>query len=189
MQPNYEVAEFLELTTPNQLKALGDAFRQKIVHLLAERAMTTQQLATMLDTPISTVAHHLKVLTDTEITKVVWTRKVRALTERYYGCTARNYISISSTPHGHKTATIDILYQALKNIVAEPEENFFLASTLGHARIPLAQIRAFVERVERLSKEFEVFDTSEGIDCGFLTAIYYVNILEPSKRKQEKLKD
>jgi DNA-binding transcriptional ArsR family regulator len=172
MQPDYEMDEVFEFTTPEQLKAMGDAFRQKILRLLGERAATIQELAAMLDTPTSTVAHHLQVLTDAGITKVVRTRQVRALTQRYYGCTARNYISISSVSPEYQTATIGILSEALKNIATDSKQGLFLASSLSHARIPLSQVHAFIEQVQQLSKEFEALDTPEGVDCNFLTVIY-----------------
>ena len=43
--PDYEVADVLELTTAGQLQALGGATRPRILALLGQRAATTAQLA------------------------------------------------------------------------------------------------------------------------------------------------
>ena len=45
-----------------------------------------------LDTPKGTVGHHLKVLEKAGLVRVVRTRKVRALTEKYYGRVARLFV-------------------------------------------------------------------------------------------------
>ena len=72
-----------------QLRALGDDLRSKIVVLLRERAASTTELAEKLELPKGTVGHHVKVLEKAGLIRVVRTRQVRALTERYYGRTAR----------------------------------------------------------------------------------------------------
>src|SRR5581483_5176673 len=94
-RPDYAMEAVLELTTPAQFKALGDPLRQKALGLLAERAATTGELAAALHCPTSTMAHHLHVLERAGLIRVVRTRQVRAVTERYYGRTAHTYLSIS----------------------------------------------------------------------------------------------
>jgi predicted transcriptional regulator len=57
-------------------KALADANRLKIVGLLAQRALSTEQLAAILDLTPGTVTHHLNKLAEVGL--------VRAHTESYY---------------------------------------------------------------------------------------------------------
>jgi DNA-binding transcriptional ArsR family regulator len=85
----------MELSTPEQFSALGDPVRQTILDLLAERAGTTRELAGALGSPVSTVAHHLRVLQGAGLIRVVRTRQVRAMTERYYGRAARSFVSVT----------------------------------------------------------------------------------------------
>src|ERR671922_1340490 len=87
--PDYELAERVEVTTPAQLRAMADPLRATILDLLLERAATVAELAAAVDRPKSTVAHHVKVLVDAALLRVVRTRRVRAIDERYYGRTAR----------------------------------------------------------------------------------------------------
>src|SRR3954463_12942969 len=87
--PGYDLAEDLEVSTPAQLRAMADRLRSTILDLLLERAATVSELAAAVGRPKSTVAHHVNVLVDAGLLKVVRTRRVRAIDERYYGRTAR----------------------------------------------------------------------------------------------------
>src|SRR5262249_33685417 len=99
--PDYELADRIALTTPQQVKALGHPLRNTILGLLHERAATVSELAIALERPKSTVAHHVKVLNDAGLVQVVRTRRVRAIEERFYGRTARMfYLSVERDPDG-----------------------------------------------------------------------------------------
>src|SRR4051812_13615253 len=90
--PDYEVADRIEVSSPAELRALADPLRITILDLLLERAATVAELAAAGDRPKSTVAHHVGVLVDTGMLRVVRTRRVRAIDERYYGRTARVFV-------------------------------------------------------------------------------------------------
>ena len=90
--PDYDLDDVLVVEDPKQLRALGDVLRARIVMLLRERAASTTELAAVLETPKGTVGHHLKVLERAGLVRVVRTRKVRALTEKFYGRVARLFV-------------------------------------------------------------------------------------------------
>src|SRR5690242_21279037 len=99
--PDYELADTVELTTAEQVRAISDPLRTTILGLLHERAATVTELATAVGRPKSTVAHHVKVLTDAGLLQVVRTRRVRAIEERFYGRTARMfYVALGRTADG-----------------------------------------------------------------------------------------
>ncbi len=87
--PDYELPDRLVVTDSVQLKAMSHPLRTTVLDLLLERAATVSELATAVARPKSTVAHHVGVLVDAGLLRVVWTRRVRAIDERYYGRTAR----------------------------------------------------------------------------------------------------
>ena len=89
--PDYDLADRIALTTPSQVKAIGHPLRTTILSLLHERAATVAELAVALDRPKSTVAHHVKVLAEAGLVRVVRTRRVRAIDERFFGRTARMF--------------------------------------------------------------------------------------------------
>src|SRR5262249_18971352 len=82
---DYEAEDVLVVDRPDQLRALADALRATLIALLRERARSTQDIAQELQLPKGTVGHHLKVLERAGLIRVVRTRKVRALTEKFYG--------------------------------------------------------------------------------------------------------
>src|SRR5579884_3449845 len=97
--PDYELADRIALTEPAQVKALTHPLRNTILGLLHERAATVTELAVALERPKSTVAHHVKVLTEAGLLQVVRTRRVRAIEERFYGRTARLfYVGVERGP-------------------------------------------------------------------------------------------
>src|ERR1044072_1059250 len=65
--PDYELADTLPVTTAEQVRATSGPLRTTILGLLHERAGTVTELATAVGRPKSTVAHHVKVLTDARV--------------------------------------------------------------------------------------------------------------------------
>jgi DNA-binding transcriptional ArsR family regulator len=100
-QPDYEADDILVVSETEQLRALGDDARHRIVGLLRERAMSTTELAERVGLAKGTVAHHVKVLEAAGLIQVVRTRRVRALTESFYGRVARLFVikSTDEKPH------------------------------------------------------------------------------------------
>ena len=99
--PDYDLADRIALTRPEQVKAIGHPLRTTILGLLHERAATVSELAVAVERPKSTVAHHVKVLVEAGLVQVVRTRRVRAIEERFYGRTARMfYVGVERSPDG-----------------------------------------------------------------------------------------
>ncbi len=97
--PDYELADQIVITAPEQLRAIADPLRDTILDLLLERAATVTELAAAVKRPKSTVAHHVNVLVAAGMLRVVRTRRVRAIDERYYGRTARVfYVGVVNRP-------------------------------------------------------------------------------------------
>src|SRR5580765_469081 len=100
--PDYELADRMALTEPSQVKAISHPLRTTILGLFHERAATVTELAIAVERPKSTVAHHVKVLTEAGLVQVVRTRRVRAIEERLYGRTARMfYVGVERSREGN----------------------------------------------------------------------------------------
>jgi len=171
--PDYELVERLELTTPAQLRAMADPLRGTILDLLLERAATVAELAAAVDRPKSTVAHHVKVLVEAGMLRVVRTRRVRAIEERYYGRTARMfYVGVVSHPGDDKTL---VHANALSVAAAESvpaHEADQLRSTLRHARIPAQRAADFWQLVDALLREFAQLPRAGDTVYGFAAGMY-----------------
>ena len=153
--PDYELPDRLDVTTPTQLRALSDQLRVAIVDMLLERAATVAELAAALGRPKSTVAHHVNVLLNAGLLRVVRTRRVRAIDERFYGRTARMfYLEVVRQPGdpGTPVWTNALSVAAAEAVPAHEADQ--LRTTVRHVRIPPERAAEFWKRVEALGREF-----------------------------------
>ncbi len=112
--PDYDLDEIVVITAPEQLRALADPLRATLLELLLERAATVTEMAQAVHRPKSTVAYHVNLLVDAGLLRVVRTRRVWAIEERYYGRVARTlYIGVLNRPEDKQVvATINALAEA-----------------------------------------------------------------------------
>ena len=171
--PDYELADRIVVTTPAQLRALADPLRGTILDLLLERAATVAELAAAVQRPKSTVAHHVNVLVEAGMLRVVRTRRVRAIDERYYGRTARVfYVGVVNRP-GEDPTTVHanaLSVAAAESVPAHEADE--LRSILRHARIPAQRAAEFWERVDALTREFAQLPRSGDTVYGFAAGLY-----------------
>jgi DNA-binding transcriptional ArsR family regulator len=170
--PDYDLPDRADVTTPKGFRAVAHPLRVTILDLLLERAATVTELATAVDRPKSTVAHHVNVLVDAGLLRVVRTRRVRAIDERYYGRTARGFmiavrVSGDTGPPTHANALTVAATES--NAAYEADE---LRSLLRHARIPAKRAAEFWERVEELTREFSELPRSGRTVYGFTAGLF-----------------
>jgi DNA-binding transcriptional ArsR family regulator len=187
--PDYELADQIVVTAPKQLRALADPLRATLLDLLLERAATVAELAAAVQRPKSTVAHHVNVLVDAGMLRVVRTRRVKAIDERYYGRTARVfYVGVIDRP-GEDPTTVHS--NALSVAAAESgpaHEADDLRTILRHARIPGAQAADFWERVLTLASEFAALPRAGDTVYGFAAGLYptdYPTLPDPDRDAAE----
>jgi DNA-binding transcriptional ArsR family regulator len=171
--PDYELADRIALTEPAQVKALGHPLRNTILGLLHERAATVSELAVALGRPKSTVAHHVKVLSEAGLVRVVRTRRVRAIEERFYGRTARMfYVSMERSSEGEEMPRdFNDFEVAARESVAAFEDGK-LWGFIRHARISEGQASEFWERMAELVTEFDRLPRSGDTMYGFAVGVY-----------------
>ena len=171
--PDYELADTLELTTAEQVRAISDPLRTTILGLLHERAATVTELATALGRPKSTVAHHVKVLTEAGLLRVVRTRRVRAIEERFYGRTARMfYVGVERSPDGEDMPLDFNDFEVAAQESSAAYQNGKLWGFIRHARISEAQASEFWERMAELVAEFDRLPRSGKTVYGFAVGVY-----------------
>lgn len=173
-QPDYDAADVLVVRESEQLRALGDDLRAKLVVLLRERAASTSELAEKLGLPKGTVGHHVKVLEKAGLIRVVRTRKVRAVTERYYGRTARLFLFKSSDDAGSEGVR-DVAAASLRTVAEEmlPSADDDRATfAVLRVRLTDADALRFERRLEKLYREFRDADDPSGDPYGLVAALY-----------------
>ena len=171
--PDYELADRVALTRPSQVKAISHPLRTAILHLLHERAATVTELAGALERPKSTVAHHVQVLTDAGLVRVVRTRRVRAIEERFFGRTARLfYVGVERGSEGEEMPRDFNDFEVAAAESAAAFRDGKLWGFLRHARISEALASEFWERMTELVAEFDRLPRSGETMYGFAVGVY-----------------
>src|SRR6476619_2452655 len=171
--PDYELADRMALTEPSQVKALSHPLRNTILGLLHERAATVTELAVALERPKSTIAHHVKVLKAAGLVRVVKTRKVRAIEERFFGRTARMfYVALEQTPERDQMPRDFNDFEVAARESVQAYDDGKLWGFIRHARITEGQASRFWERMAELVTEFDQLPRSGETMYGFAVGVY-----------------
>ena len=183
---DYELADTFDVDTAERMKALGDPLRLLLVDLVLERAMTVTELAERVERPRGSVADHVKVLEQAGLLRVVRTRKVRAIEERFYGRSATTYVMHD------QSGPLPFLEQVLAEIDLEHETG--PGSPSGRhlsprARIPAERANEFAERLLQLALEFVAEPRGGDVEYGMYLALFPTNRLAARPPAEEQARD
>jgi DNA-binding transcriptional ArsR family regulator len=166
---DYEAADTLLVKDEAQLRAMADPFRAQLIQLLRDRARSTQEIAEELTLPKGTVGHHLKVLEAAGLIHVVRTRKVRALTEKFYGRTARLFLYEAEDPADGRAISAVTLRQAANEVELAPVVTGF---GLVRARLTQKDMERFERRLHKLLADFRAADGAGGNPSSLTAGIW-----------------
>jgi helix-turn-helix protein len=171
--PDYDLDEMLVVTAPEQLRALADPLHATLLELLLERAATVTEMARAVDRPKSTIAYHVNLLVHAELLRVVRTRRVRAIEERYYGRVARTYyVGVLNRPEDKQVvAGMNGLAKAAAE-AAPANAADELRCLLVHARIPIEDVRSFWAQVQEVARQFAQIPRAGDQVYGFAAGLY-----------------
>ncbi len=166
---DYAADDTMVVSEPAQLRAMADPFRTGLIQLLRDRARSTQEIAEELSVPKGTVGHHLKVLERAGLIRVVRTRKVRALTEKFYGRTARLFLYQTEDPADGRAISAVTLRQAAGEVEQAP---FVTGFGLVRARLTQKDLDRFERRTKKLMDDFRAADRADGIPSSLTGGIW-----------------
>jgi DNA-binding transcriptional ArsR family regulator len=166
---DYAAADTLLVAEPAQLRAMADPFRAQLIQLLRDRARSTQEISEELNVPKGTVGHHLKVLESAGLIRVVRTRKVRAVTEKFYGRTARLFLYQTEDPADGRAISAVTLRQAASEVDLAPVVAGF---GLVRARLTEKDMERFERRAKKLLADFRAADHAGGIPSSLTAGIW-----------------
>lgn len=178
--PDYPLEEVLELSEAAQYRALFDETRMQIVSLLLERAATTSELAGALQRPKGTIGHHLQVLAEAGLVRVVRTQKVRALVAKFYGRTARVFL------FRHQYDAVGqpqrVLARAASEVAALPvvadgeatvdDPRALAAANVRYVRVPVERATEWIRRMDDLLLEFSASPTGGDVTYALVYGLY-----------------
>ncbi|MFC0624307.1 ArsR/SmtB family transcription factor [Kribbella deserti] len=160
----------LRIDAAEQFKALGHPLRHRLLFALGQEPATISQLAVALNTRKGNVAHHLGVLREAGMVRVVETRQVRGGTEQYYQRTARK---LHFSPEGEKAAAGAILQAVAAELDHAPET---LLLSLRNVRLTAVQAEALADRLQSIIDELPDAGPGES-RYGLLATLYRPNQL------------
>lgn len=168
--PDYELEDLRIVSSPPQVRALFDPLRSTVLELLLERAATVSEIAEAVERPKSTVAYHVNALVEVDLLKVVRTRRVRAIEERFYGRTARLFYVGEIQPEQLADITNFLTTAAGESVPAHEADT--LRAVLRYARIPNDRAEQFWRRVFTVVNEFSQLPRSGDQVFGFVVGMY-----------------
>ena len=171
--PDYDLDEMLVVTAPEQLRALADPLHATLLELVLERAATVTEMARAVDRPKSTIAYHVNLLLHAELLRVVRTRRVRAIEERYYGRVARTYyVGVLNRPEDKQLVAgmNGLARAAAESAPANAADE--LRCLLVHARIPIEDVRSFWAQVQEVARQFAQIPRAGDQVYGFAAGLY-----------------
>ena len=168
--PDYELDDLRIVSSSSELRAMFHDLRSTLLELLHERAATVAELAGAVSRPKSTVAYHVGLLVDAGLMKVVRTRRVRAIEERFYGRTARIFYVGTIQPDQLPMITNYLTAAAAESVAAHEADN--LRALLRYVRIPDDRAEQFWRRVFEVVNEFSALPRSGDTVYGFVAGLY-----------------
>ncbi len=134
-------------------------------------------MAQAVDRPKSTVAYHVNLLVDAGLLRVVRTRRVRAIEERFYGRVARTlYIGVLNRPEDKQVvAAINGLSEAAAESASAHAADE-LRCLLVHARIPIEDVRNFWAQVQEVARRFAQIPRAGHQVYGFVAGLYPTDV-------------
>lgn len=149
--------EHYEIETLEQLRAIADLLRLRILDVLEQRPMTVTQLGDVLGEAPAKVHYHVRELEKVGLLRLVETREKGGILEKYYQPVAREF----SVEKRLLSAPLDEAMATMSNLLSQIKEGFLRAfrrvleqkeerprSSLGFMRVYLT-----AEEHERLSKQ------------------------------------
>jgi DNA-binding transcriptional ArsR family regulator len=176
MRLDYELDESIRLTDPAQHKALGHPMRHTLLGLLGQRSASITQLAEALGELKGTVSHHIRVLEDAGLVRVVRTRRVRGVVERSYGRVARRF-EMNDGPAGIDRRPV--LELAVRELAGTGSDEH-AGTWYQRVRLSPAATAAFRARLEALTMELvaelEAADTPGEPVWALLVGLHRTNL-------------
>ncbi|HWV36636.1 MAG TPA: winged helix-turn-helix domain-containing protein [Thermomicrobiales bacterium] len=179
----FEPAPFLPVSDLQQLKAFTDPLRTRILHLLADREMTNQQLASALDESQAKVLYHVRFLLDVGLIVLVDQRVKGGNVEKYYRASARIYGfrpdpgTEGDLPRSVSTAGLQAVMQEFSaSLALWPEQELYWEGR--RARLSPERVEEFHIRLNELLEEFwgglteRIYEESDNPIISFASTVY-----------------
>ena len=158
-----------------QLQAIGDPTRWRILGRLQVGPASIQELATGLGRAKGTIGHHVRVLERAGLIRLAETKRVRGVTEKRYARVARQFRLPGTDEEGRVAPDVSLFPIRSALAEARPGTGGKGDPTMAfvvRARMPAERAKRFAGLLEQLAKEFVDGAPGTGETFGFAGAIY-----------------
>lgn len=167
----------LIIRTEQQLKAISDPFRSRILGIIQHQPATAKQIANRLGASPGTIGHHLHVLEAAGLAQVVARRLVRGTVAKYYTRTARIFINeLMHDVAGTKERGLAAFAQAheeLAEAVGSGEYDPYRTDSFPHVRLSPERAQIYRDRLLSIVSDLlEEAPSPKGQVYSFLIAMF-----------------
>jgi DNA-binding transcriptional ArsR family regulator len=178
----------LTVTTEQQFKALSDMVRSRILGVIQYQPLTAKQIALRLHATPGAIGHHLHVLEEAGLVKVVARRLTRGIVTSYYTRTARVFdYGPPLEVRGFFSLNLDLISKAqaeLTESLISYEDRNQHCDAFPHVRLSLAKAKEYQRRFMALIDELV---EEEPDPCGEVYGVFvsifksppYMQVLGP----------
>lgn len=190
--------ERYEIETVEQLRAIADVLRIRIIDLLEKRAMTVTQLGEQLGLAPAKVHYHVRELERVGLLELVETREKGGILEKYYQPIA-HVINVNkallTAPSDETLAMLQDLFEqissgylrAVRHALAQPESlpDTGVSLSMVHLYLTTEEQNKLLEQISEICKPFEERRGIEGEREIAFSLFTYPPTLSDEDRQEE----
>ncbi|MCF2131988.1 winged helix-turn-helix domain-containing protein [Strepomyces sp. STD 3.1] len=169
-----DVPETLHVTTEEQLRAVSNLTRHRIMAVLRFEPATITQIAERVGLAKGSSSYHVRLLERAGLVKVVRTRKVRGVTERYYAMAAGAIV----LPDPGEGGPDVLMRHAVADLEASPADGERHVR-MAHLRLTEGQFAELGARLQALADEYQGLSDPSLPDVSLVFALF-----RPAPREQ-----
>ncbi|MFC5006145.1 ArsR/SmtB family transcription factor [Dactylosporangium cerinum] len=166
--PADELPETFHVTTDEQLRAVSNLTRHRIMAVLRFEPTTITQVAERMGLSKGSSSYHMRLLERAGLVKVVRTRKVRGVIERYYAMAAR---SIELPDPGEGGPDV-LMRHAVADLEAAPLDGERHVR-MAHLRLTDEQFAELGARLQALADEYRELSDPALPDASLVFALFH----------------
>jgi DNA-binding transcriptional ArsR family regulator len=162
-----QIPELYRLETIEQMRAIADELRQRIIRELLAEPRTVTQVAEVLGLAPAKVHYHVRELERVGLVKLVFTREKGGILEKYFQPVARSLfveedLLQQTRPEEYIELTSHILgdvrrsfIDALARTVQQPQDDDFMTLRLSHLWVTPDEFTEFKRELEALERRYQ----------------------------------
>lgn len=162
-----DLPEAFHVTTDEQLRAVSSLTRHRIMGVLRFEPATITQIAERVGLAKGSSSYHVRLLERVGLVRVVRTRKVRGVTERYYAMAARSVV----LPDPGEGGPDVLMRHAVADLEAAPVDGERHVR-MAHLRLTEGQFAELGARLEALAEEYRGLSDPSLPDASFVFALF-----------------